>query len=154
MLNKLKKPLSAAVALIIIIMSVMPLAFAAPAYPEGVTKQQVSDSIVKLDTAVDSLVRGTQGKSLKELILPEIYSDKTLSALTVSIYKMIEENAAGISAIGLDVSVQGVASELSAYPEVQAKLSAYSAWSEASLEDVSWGVKTKEEFSLLFFNTL
>ena len=148
MLNKLKKPLSAAVALIIIIMSVMPLAFAAPSYPEGVTKQQVSDSIVKLDTAVDSLVRGTQGKSLKELILPEIYSDKTLSALTVSIYKMIEENAAGISAIGLDVSVQGVASALGAYPEVQAKLSAYSAWSEASLEDVSWGVKTKEEFSL------
>lgn len=147
MLKKLKKPLSAAVALIIILMSLMPLAMAAQVYPEGVTKQQVSDAIPKLDTAVDNLLKGTEGKSLKELILPEIYSDKTLSALTTGIYKMIEENASGISAIGLDVSVKGVASMLGNYPEVQAKLSSYNTWSEVSLEDVKWGVKSRGDFA-------
>ncbi len=147
MLSKMKKTLSLVVAVLIIIMSIMPAALAVVTYPEGVTKQQLSDSIPKLDTAIDSLLKGTQGKSLKELMLPEIYSDKTLSALTVSIYKMIEENAEGISDIGLDVSVKGVASKLGSYPEVQAKLASYNKWSEVSLEGAEWGVETREGFA-------
>ena len=148
MLKTAKKFTVIICALLIVVMCVAPSAFAAVTYPEGVTKQQVSDAIPKLDTAIDSLLKGTEGKSLKELVLPEIYSDKTLSALTTGIYKMIEENAGSISAIGLDVSVKGVASKLGAYPEVQTKLSSYNSWSEVSLENVSWGVKTKEAFSL------
>ncbi len=142
-----KKTLSAAVALIIIIMSIMPCAVAAQTYPEGITKEQVSAAIPKLDTAMGSLINSTQNKSLKELIIPEICSDKTLSSLTVAIYKMIEENAESISTIGLDVTVSGVAAKLNAYPEVQAKLASYNKWSEVSLENVSWGVKGKEDFA-------
>ncbi len=147
MFKKLKKSLSAALALIIIVISLMPFAMAAVTYPEGVTKEQVSNAIPKLDTAVDSLLKGTQGKSLKELVLPEIYSDKTLSALTTGIYKMIEENAESISSIGLDVSVKGVASKLGNYPEVQTKLLSYNKWNQVSLEGVKWGVESREGFA-------
>ncbi len=134
-------------ALLIVVMCVTPAAFAAVTYPEGVTKQQVSDAIPKIDTAIDTLLKGTEGKSLKELVLPEIYSDKTLSALTTGIYKMIEENAESISSIGLDVSVKGVASKLGNYPEVQTKLSSYNKWNQVSLEGVKWGVESREGFA-------
>ncbi len=142
-----KKTLSAAVAFIIIIVSLMPCAMAAQTYPEGITKEQVSAAIPKLDTAISSLIKSTQNKSLKELIMPEICSDKTLSALTTGIYSMIEENAESISSMGLDVSVSGVAKKLTAYPEVQAKLTSYNKWSEVSLDGVTWGVKGKEDFA-------
>lgn len=147
MFKTAKKALSAAVALIIIIMSIVPCAAAAQTYPEGITKQQVSDAIPKLDTAIGSLINSTQNKSLKELIMPEICSDKTLSSLTVSIYKMIEENAESISSIGLDVTVSGVASKLGNYPEVQTKLASFNKWSEVSLEGVKWGVESREGFA-------
>ncbi len=147
MFKRLKKALSVTAALIIIIMSLMPCAVAAQTYPEGITKEQVSAAIPKLDTAIGSLINSTQNKSLKELIMPEICSDKTLSSLTTGIYKMIEENAESISSIGLDVSVSGVAKGLTEYPEVQEKLATYNKWSEVSLEGASWGVKGKEDFA-------
>lgn len=143
----MKKTTGLLCAIIIVIMSLAPMAFAAVTYPQGVTKQQVSDAIPKLDTAIDALIKGTQNKTLKELILPGIYSDQVLSELTVGIYKMIEENASGISAIGLDVSVSGVASVLGEYPEVRSKLSSYSKWSEVSLQGAKWGVDSKEGFA-------
>ncbi|MBQ7295629.1 MAG: hypothetical protein IJW86_05480 [Clostridia bacterium] len=147
MFNSAKKTLSLITALIIIIMSLAPAAAAVQTYPEGIAKEQVSAAIPKLDTAIDSLIMSTQNKKMKELIMPEICSDKTLSALTTGIYKMIEENAESISSIGLDVTVSGVASKLGAYPEVQQKLSSYNKWSEVSLDGASWGVKDKEDFS-------
>lgn len=147
MLKTAKKFTGLICALLIVVMCVTPAAFAAVTYPEGVTKQQVSDAIPKIDTAIDTLLKGTEGKSLKELVLPEIYSDKTLSALTTGIYKMIEENAESISSIGLDVSVKGVASKLGNYPEVQTKLSSYNKWNQVSLEGVKWGVESREGFA-------
>ena len=79
----MKKTTGLLCAIIIVIMSLAPMAFAAVTYPQGVTKQQVSDAIPKLDTAIDALIKGTQNKTLKELILPGIYSDQVLSELTV-----------------------------------------------------------------------
>ncbi len=147
MFNSMKKSICLLTVLIIIIMSIAPAALAAQSYPEGITKEQVSSAIPKADTAIDALLKSMQNKNLKELILPEIYSDKTLSTLTVSIYKMIEENAESISSIGLDVSVSGVASQLGSYPEVANKLASYSKWSEVSLDGAEWGVKSKEDFT-------
>lgn len=146
MLNKMKKPLGVLCILMIIMMSVTPAAFAAVSYPEGVEKQQVSQIIPKLDTAIKNLIEGTQNKTLNQLVISEICTDESLSSLTVGIYKMIEENADSLSSIGLKVSVSDVSSCLSAYPQVQSRLNSYSKWSEVSLENVSWGVKSKDDF--------
>lgn len=146
MLKTMKKPLGVICVLMIVIMSVAPAAFAAVSYPQSVEKKQVLEVIPKLDTAIENLIEGTQNKSLKQLVLSQLCSDESLSALTVGIYKMIEENVDSISSIGLDVSVSGVSAKLSAYPQVQAKLASYNKWSEVSLENVSWGVKNKDDF--------
>lgn len=146
MLNKMKKPIGIICVLMIVIMSLSPAAFAAVSYPQGVEKQQVQSAIPKLDKAIANLIEGTENKSLNELVISEICTDEALSALTVSIYKMIEENAESLSSIGLKVSVADVAAVLGDYPQVQKKLSSYSKWSEVSLENVSWGVKTKNDF--------
>lgn len=148
MLNKMKKPMGILCVLMIIIMSLSPAVLAAVSYPDGVEKQQVEVAIPKLDTAIENLIEGTENKSLKKMVISEICTDKALSSLTVSIYKMIEENADSLSTIGLKVTVSDVAALLSDYPEVQAKLSSYSSWSEASLDDVKWGIKTKDDFIL------
>lgn len=146
MLNKMKKPIGIICVLMIVIMSLSPAAFAAVSYPQGVEKQQVQSAIPKLDKAIANLIEGTENKSLNELVMSEICTDEALSALTVSIYKMIEENAESLSSIGLKVTVADVAAALNDYPQVQKKLSTYSKWSEVSLENVSWGVKTKDDF--------
>lgn len=146
MLNKMKKPIGIICVLMIVIMSLSPVAFAAVSYPQGVEKQQVQSAIPKLDKAIANLIEGTENKSLNELVMSEICTDEALSALTVSIYKMIEENAESLSSIGLKVTVADVAAALNDYPQVQKKLSTYSKWSEVSLENVSWGVKTKDDF--------
>lgn len=148
MLNKMKKPMGIICVLMIIIMSISPAAFAAVTYPQGVEKQQVASAIPKLDTAIGNLIKGTQNKSLNELVLSEICTDSSLSSLTVSIYKMIEENAESLSSIGLKVTVKDVAAVLGDYPDVQTKLSSYNKWSEVSLDNVKWGVKTKDDFIL------
>lgn len=146
MLNKMKKPIGIICVLMIVIMSLSPAAFAAVSYPQGVEKQQVQAAIPKLDKAIANLIEGTENKSLNALVMSEICTDEALSALTVSIYKMIEENAESLSSIGLKVTVADVAAALNDYPQVQKKLSTYSKWSEVSLENVSWGVKTKDDF--------
>lgn len=146
MLNKMKKSIGIICVLMIVIMSLSPVAFAAVSYPQGVEKQQVQSAIPKLDKAIANLIEGTENKSLNELVMSEICTDEALSALTVSIYKMIEENAESLSSIGLKVTVADVAAVLNDYPQVQKKLSTYSKWSEVSLENVSWGVKTKDDF--------
>ena len=65
MLSKAKKSLSLVIAMVVVIVSIMPAASAAQIYPEGITKQQVSDAIPKLDTAINNLLEGTQeGKNL------------------------------------------------------------------------------------------
>lgn len=147
MLKSLKKSLCVFAAILITVMSLTPAVFAAQTYPEGITKEQVSAVIPKFDTAISSLLKSTQNKTLKELILPEFYTDDVLSSLTTGIYTMIEENAESISSAGLDVTVEGVASCLGSYPKVQTKLSSYSKWSEVSLEGADWGIDGKKSFT-------
>ncbi len=145
MFEKGRKVISALTVILLLVLSVMPCALAVE-YPEGVSKEQVSATIKKTDIMIKNLTASTKEGSLENLILPQIYTDEVLSALTVGIYSAIEENAEGISALGLDVSTKGVAEYLGAYPEVREKLAGFSRWSDVRLEDASWGVSDKESF--------
>lgn len=146
-MNKFRSSISLVLTVLIVISCMSPAASAAQSYPEGVTKQQLQEIIPKLDTAIASLLESTGDKSLGELVLPEIYSDKTLSALTVGLYSMIEENAEGLSSAGLKATTADVAECLGNYPKVQKELASHQKWSEVNLEDVSWGVTGKNSFT-------
>lgn len=147
MKNGLKKFCSVLLCLVIVCLCSSPAAMAAVTYPEGVTKQQAQQVIPKMDTIIYSLLKQTENKTLKELLLPEIYSSATLSELTVSIYSMIEQQGESITSLGVDVSVAGVAKSLLAnYPGVAGRLVAYPTWSEANLDGADWGVTDKQSF--------
>lgn len=145
-MKKVRSSVSFLLTVLIVLFSMAPAASAVQNYPEGVTKQQLQEIIPKLDTAINSLLESTGNKSLGELVLPEIYSDKTLSALTVGFYSMIEENAESISSAGIKVTTADVAECLGNYPDVQKKLSSYGKWSEVNLDGAIWSVKGKETF--------
>ena len=145
-MKRINKALSVLLAVLMLTVSVVPAAYAAQSYPEGITKEQTLSAISKTDTAIDSFLINTQNKSLKELILPELYSDTVLSSITVGVYSMIEENAESISSAGIKVTVSDVAESLENYPDVHKKLSAYNKWSEVNLDGAKWGVNGKEDF--------
>lgn len=140
-----RKVISFVTVILLVVFSVLP-AVSAVSYPEGVTKQQLEATIYKTDTLIETLAGATAEGSVENIIMPELYKDEVLSSLVVNIYKAMEENAESLSAIGLDLSVKGVAAHLSQYPEVQEKLSGFDSWSEADLGKAKWGVKDKEGF--------
>ena len=146
MIRKGKKVISLFAVILLVILSILP-ASAALNYPQGVTQDKLASTIGKTDVIIETLVATTPEGSLKNLIMPEIYSDKVLSSLTTGIYGAMEENAETLKSVGIDVSVRGVAAYLSSYPQVQAKLMTFGKWSDVSLEDVKWGVNDKESFT-------
>lgn len=146
MIRKGKKVVSLATVLLLIVLSTLP-AVMAVSYPQGITEEKLTATIDKTDVLIETLVSSTPEGSLENLVLPEIYSDKVLSSLTTGIYGAMEENAESLTSLGLDISVKGVATHLSSYPEVQSKLSSFSKWSEVNLEDAKWGVNNKESFT-------
>ena len=145
MIKKGKKITCLLTVLVLLVLSIAPCAVAVT-YPEGVTKEQISATINKTDILIKTLAETTEQGSLKAMILPELYTDEVLSALTTGIYSAIEENAESISSIGLNVSVKGVAKHLGAYPQVQEKLSEYEKWSEVDLGKATWNVSGKDDF--------
>ncbi len=145
MLIKVKKVSSLLIAVLLIAVSLMP-AVQAVSYPQGVDKQQIEATIGKTDAIIESLMKTTPQGSLENLILPEIFKDEVVSSLMTGVYKAIEENAESISALGLDVTVKGVASHLSEYPKIQTKLASFDKWSEVDLGKAKWGIKDKESF--------
>ncbi len=145
MMKKGKKAISFLTVMLLVVLSLMPGALAVT-YPEGVSKEQVSATIGKIDTLITTVAETTDEGSLKNLILPEIYKDEVLSYLTIGIYSAIEENAESISSLGLDVTTKDVASYLEAYPDIKESLEKTEKWSEVDLAKASWGVKDKESF--------
>ncbi len=116
-------------------------------YPEGVTEQTAQESAEKTDLLIKNLLQDTSGKTLSALALPMMFSDETLSQMLVSIYSSLEEQSETLGKIGIDISVDAVAKNLSAYPQVQAKLFEAVDWKTANLKGAKWGVKTKLDFA-------
>ena len=144
MIRKGKKVISVFAVILLVALTALPAV--AVYYPEGITKEQVSATIDKTDILIETFVAATPEGSLENIVLPKIYSDEVISALTGGLYGAMEENSESLSALGLDTSVKGVAKHLSAYPDVQQKLASVSKWSEVNLEGAKWNVSDKEGF--------
>ncbi len=131
---------------------IMPLTQAASAlivYPIGVTEAKADEAIGKTDILIESVISELTGGTLADLIMPELYQSNALSDIMVMIYQMMLEYESTMSSIGIDISVSGVASKLSAYPEVYAKLMQYSTttWAYVDLEGANWNLTDKYEFA-------
>lgn len=145
--RKMKALFSLCLSVIIISMCVFP-SFAAVTYPADVTRAQTVVSIDKTDAAIAGVLKEMQNTTLKELLLPELYSDGVLSSLLISLYSMIEEKAGStLSSVGINASVGAVSKNLKSYGNVSQKLSAFTSWTQVNLDDAQWGVESKEEFA-------
>ena len=116
-------------------------------YPQGVTKAQADKAVVSTDKLINYAAPLLTGKSLSDNVFPMLYNSQTLSGLLVGIYSSMEQDASTLSSIGINISVQAVAKELQAYPEVYAVLSNVNSWSEADLTFTDWGVTDKVGFA-------
>ena len=76
-----------------------------------------------------------------------IYNDATVSELLVSIYAPMEETASDLKAIGIDVTINGVAKGLKKYPDVQNVLLSAGSFQNLDLSNVKWGVTDKSSFA-------
>ena len=141
----MKKIFSICLALILIVMTFVPVA-SAITYPAEVTKEKAETAIYKTDAVINEAAGALGNTTLNKLIAKEIYTSETLSMLLTGIYGMLSENEADLSAMNLDVSVENVSKGLSAYPKVVSELSKYKSWSEIENFKANWGVKDKEGF--------
>ncbi len=121
--------------------------FAAVSYPDGVTNESAEKAAAGTDRLIENAAVSFKGRSLRGLVLPELFSDETLSALLTGIYSKLEESSRSLSMLGIDITPAGVAGGLSNYPSVYEKLRNASGWAELDLGSASWGVKDKLEFS-------
>lgn len=145
--RKMKALFSLCLSVLIICMCVFP-SFAAVTYPQDVTRAQTVVSIDKTDAAIAGVLKEMQNTTLKELLLPELYSDSVLSSLLLSLYSMLEEKAGTtLVSVGINASVSAVSKNLKSYGNVSEKLSAFSSWAQVNLDGAQWGVDSKEEFA-------
>ncbi len=117
------------------------------AYPQGVTEEEALNAIKGTDTLLLSAVPSLTGFDLKTALTTSIYSDKTLSNLLINLYSSLESKGSEMEMIGVNCSVGAVAECLIVYPEVYKALKGVGLWSDVELDNVKWGVSTKEGFA-------
>ena len=130
------------------------VAFAGASYPDGVTEKQAQNAVTGTESLVAYILKNHLKTDLKTLIEPMIYSDEVVSSLLVSIYSSMEESAGDLKAIGIDVTISGVAKGLKNYPEVQKALLDSDSFKTIDLTNVKWGVTDKKSFSKAVSATL
>lgn len=121
--------------------------FAAVSYPSGVTNESAAKAAEGTDKLVENAAVSFKGKSLRSLVLPELFSDEALSRFLTGIYSKLEESSKSLSRLGIDITPAGVANGLSNYPSVAKALKNASSWAELDLSSAHWGVKDKYDFS-------
>lgn len=123
-------------------------AFAAYNYPEGVDGTKAYNGAYKTDEVLKNAISYLGSKSLKEILYETIITDEALSGILTAFYKGIEQNSEDIKSLNIDISPISVGHYLSSFPAVEAKLLAYSSWSQVDLTGVSWGVSDKNGFAI------
>ncbi len=143
-----KKILSILLCFFILFSSVSAVAAAeSEAYPEGVTAEEAVLAISGTDKLLGNALPMLTGESLQAMAMPMICSSETLSAMLISTYVSMEEKGGSLDAVGIDITVSGVAEALSEYPSVKKTLLKYNSWSEVKLDGVDWGVSDKKGFA-------
>ena len=127
---------------------------AAPAYPEGVTETETNNALIGTEELLSYILKNYLKTDLKTVLEPMIYNDATVSELLVSIYAPMEETASDLKAIGIDVTINGVAKGLKKYPDVQNVLLSAGSFQNLDLSNVKWGVTDKSSFARAISATL
>lgn len=127
---------------------------AAPAYPEGVTETETNIALIDTEELLSYILKNYLKTDLKTVLEPMIYNDATVSELLVSIYAPMEETASDLKAIGIDVTINGVAKGLKKYPDVQNALLSAGSFQNLDLSNVKWGVIDKSSFARAISATL
>ena len=127
---------------------------AAPAYPEGVTETETNNALIGTEELLSYILKNYLKTDLKTVLEPMIYNDATVSELLVSIYAPMEETASDLKAIGIDVTINGVAKGLKKYPDVQNVLLSTGSFQNLDLSNVKWGVTDKSSFARAISATL
>lgn len=147
MLSKTAKGLlSVLLALCIVCTACLP-AFAAVSYPDGVTNETAAETAQKTDNLIENAVSSFEEKSLKALVLPELFKSSTLSALLVKAYSSLSESSDTLSKLGIDITPAGVAKGLGDYPTVQSALESAADWGSVNLENAKWNIYDKYDFA-------
>jgi hypothetical protein len=120
---------------------------AAPSYPDGVTETEANNALIGTEELLSYILKSYLKTDLKTVLEPMIYNDATVSELLVSIYAPMEETASDLKAIGIDVTINGVAKGLKNYPEVQNALINAGSFQNLDLTNVKWGVTDKSSFA-------
>ncbi len=141
------KILSVTLAFIIAAFCFAPAANAAVAYPQGVTKEQSKEIMLKLDVLLITLLKETEQGSLENIVVPSVCNDSTMSSLTKEIYLMMAENAETLSTIGMNISPSNAATYLGSYPDVQSRLASASDWNSVNLDGAVWGITDETSFT-------
>ncbi|MBQ6020707.1 MAG: hypothetical protein IJL26_11095 [Clostridia bacterium] len=142
------KLLSVILSLTIFLSSVLS-AYAAVPVPEGVTAEQVAESISKTDDFIRSAAPALTGRTVRQIVNMLLYSDGNITKVFQSAYTSLEESKETLSRLGLDVSTARLAECLSAYSDAAAALSASDTWQGVDLTGVSWGVRNDTDFANL-----
>ncbi len=116
-------------------------------YPEGVTAEEADNAVGATDKLLKSIIPSLMGVTLKDMVKPMLYSSETLSGIVVSLYTELWASNEELSPIGIDISVSAVAQALAGYPQVSNALMSAGSWENVSLENVDWGVSTKNDFA-------
>ncbi len=127
---------------------------AAPSYPEGVTETEANSALIGTENLLSYILNNYLKTDLKTLLEPMIYNDATVSEMLVSIYAPMEESANDLKAIGIDVTISGIAKGLKNYPDVQTALLNAGSFQNLDLTNVRWGVTDKSSFAKAISATL
>lgn len=144
--RKIKTIVSLLLCVVLLSSTVVPVS-AAVSYPEGVTQETALESIDKTDILIKNALYSAEKKTLSQLIYSMLFSDETLSSLLIGVYTAFESEDFSFSSLGIETTPRAVASHLTAYPQICAKLDSYSSWSSVDLSSLSWGVNSKDSFA-------
>ena len=156
----LKKCLSVLAAVVFITVSFLtPIGASATTeftYPKGVSAAKAEEIVSSTDTLLLKAVQTASGKTLAQQVMPALYEGTLLGSLTVGIYSALSDPqmAEMLTALNISVTPSDLSAVLYAYPEVSAALKNASAWSDADLNEASWGIKNKNDFATAFGTVL
>lgn len=140
--------------LVIALMCFAPAASAAVDYPQGVTREQSKQAMVKLDVVLLVLLNQSGKTMWQDYVMPLVCNDGTLNSLVKGLYTELSSNAETFSTIGIKFAPNDVASVFGAYPDVQQRLLAATDWNSVNLDGAKWGVSEKEGFTTAMVTAL
>lgn len=103
-----------------------------------------------INTALPKLIN----ISLTELISTSLYNDLSASNFLIEIYSLTEDYSIVLKMLNIDNTPKNLSKVLIDYPEVSEKLKQFDNWNEVDLTDVSWNIKSRDDFMKAVSNSL